>query len=122
MTDPDLAKQLITYADAITGFSWTQAVVFCFAVARNDSFTKTVTRTDGAVAATLGIFVGTGIYAFLASRCLASATTLDPATGNAVDVVHWVQLTRTLVIVGGGALSLFALWATKLGSRRSPSR
>ena len=92
MTDAALATQLMTYADAITGFSWAQAVVFCFAVARDDGSTKAVTKTDGAIATTLGLVAGTGIYALLVFKCVMWAGTLDRPSFAAATVSASVQL------------------------------
>ena len=40
MKEPELLKQLNTYADAVTAFSFGQAVLFCYALGKTDDFTK----------------------------------------------------------------------------------
>ena len=123
MTGPELIKQLTTYADAITAFALIQSIAFCFAVAQGDGFAKAVWRKHGAVAATIGLVVGTCLYCFLVTMCMVWVGRLDKTSGTTASstvtsALLIIQITRLSLIVVAGVLSLFALWATKLDPGR----
>jgi hypothetical protein len=103
----DLAKQLTTYADGITAFCVLQALAFIYAVAGNEVFSKRVVRTDGTIACTIGIVIGTGVYWFLVASC-ASSIHLTPPIPEGVETV------RICFIIGAGLMSVAALWLVKL--------
>jgi hypothetical protein len=116
MTSPELTQQLTQYADAITAFSMVQAIAFCYSVALGEGFAKAVTRGKGARVTTIGIIIGTGAYYFLVTRCVSLAEELDKRNSTIASVLSTIQATRLTLIVVGGLLSIFALWAIKLGS------
>src|ERR1700722_17382957 len=107
----ELAKQLITYADGITAFSVLQALAFIYALAGNELFCKRVVRTDGAIACTIGLIVGTGLYCLLVYGCAILTERLSlPLPHPDADI----EIARMSVIVAAGLLSGVALWLVKL--------
>jgi hypothetical protein len=106
----ELVKQLTTYADGITAFCVLQALAFIYTVAGNEVFSKRVVRTDGAIACTIGIVIGTGVYLFLVASCASSirALPLSPSIPEGVETV------RICFIIGAGLTSVAALWLIKL--------
>jgi hypothetical protein len=106
----DLAKQLTTYADGITAFCVLQALAFIYALTGNKFFYERVVRTDGAIACTIGIIIGTGLYWFLVCSCASSvrAQNLTPS------IPEGIETARICIIVSAGIVSAVALWLVKL--------
>lgn len=115
MNGHEVRNQLTTYADAITAFSFAQAVAFCYSMALGEGFAKTLWRDGGSWAATIGIVVGTALYCALVSRCIALTKKLEPTTGTVTTILSAIQKTRISIVLLSGGLSLLALWLTKFG-------
>jgi hypothetical protein len=110
MTDDDFIKQLTTYADAVTGFSFVQALAFVYAIAQEDNFAKHVFQRYGPTATTVCIIVGTCVYCLLVYKCMEWAAPFQAASGRTAKVARSIQKTRFAIIVTGGALSIATLW------------
>jgi hypothetical protein len=67
MNDADLVKQLNTYADAVTAFSFGQSILFLYAIGRGDNFTQNLLAWP--LATTFGTVVMTALYLAAVIRC-----------------------------------------------------
>ena len=135
MTNQELAKQLTTYADAITSFAWIQAIGFCFVMAKPKEVLDSILTGAGVILTSLGIVVGTVIYYRLTLHCMNWVEKLEKGeTRSAVDgtprvpssaknstderneVLQSIRKTRLILIVLSGVLPLLALILTKVGT------
>lgn len=110
MQPSEQEKQLTTYADGITAFCVLQALAFIYALAGNEFFYHRVVRTDGAIACTSGIIIGTGLYCFLVSRC----ATMIGKLHLTPPLPAGIEKARIWIIVVAGLVSAIALWLVKL--------
>jgi hypothetical protein len=92
MVSPDVQKQLLTYADAITAFSSAQFVAYVFLLARGDCFTLNVITSIG-WSTSLGAVANIG-YLSLVSLCYWTATCGSPQ----VEYAGAIQIVRCLII------------------------
>lgn len=138
MTNQELAKQLTTYADAITGFAWVQAIGFCFVMAKPEEVLHSILTYSGVIATSLGIVFGTIIYYLLTLRCMGWAEELERGgTASEADktapcpkaatesesrneILRSIRKARLALIVLAGSLALLALALTKIGITLKP--
>ena len=114
------AKQLITYADAITAFAVVQTIAFCFLIGQSDFFAKTVKEYWGWTAVLCGAIKG--CYAVGVLLCqhyypLLLKQTGIVAHGEWASVVLWVGVARVAVIV---SCAVFGIWMTLAVRSRHP--
>jgi hypothetical protein len=112
----EVAKQLATYADAITAFSVVQSVAFGFALAGNDLSAKMIRAPWWLVPGVC--LVAYTFYAITVWRCQHAEDTLfvgseesKKADGWAKEIRYW----RIWIIVLAAALSLIAYGLTRYG-------
>jgi hypothetical protein len=119
-----LAKQLVTYADAITAFSFVQSVAFGFALGQKD-FRTSVLKGLWIVALVLG--VAYAIYGVFVGRCRNGETGLLGLSDDA-KILQWRQgiwRGRFLVLCLGFVLSGIALtlvWYGDYLQKKNPSK
>jgi hypothetical protein len=101
--EPELLKQLNTYADAVTAFSFGQAVLFCYALGKTDDFTKSLV-TLPILTASLAA-VGTALYLLAVLRCHANVDKImGPAKDRGVQggIARELRRWRVGIIIGTG--------------------
>jgi hypothetical protein len=113
--DPkEIAKQLSTYADAITAFSFAEGVVFSLALG-SDDFKRNVLHCPEVVFA--GIILSTLIYLAMVLTChVGEDRLIGRLLETKADYWAWrVRLCRIGIIVFGAALPVGALYVNSRG-------
>jgi len=110
----ELAKQLVTYADAITAFSFAQSVGLVYAMVGQKEFR--IVLVEGKCFPLMGIFVGYGLYLYLVKSCHDGEDKLlgEPSKRAEIgDTVRKVRRLRRGIVIAAGfmsALTFFLMW------------
>jgi hypothetical protein len=106
----DFAKQLVLYADAITAFSFVQALGFIYLLAHGDCFTKNVLQTP--CLPIVGSIVGSVIYFFLVLGCNLGERSIFKTLAKTPPsrLVNWTWGVRYGIIILGLIFTLTVLW------------
>lgn len=112
--DRDFAKQLVLYADAITAFSFVQALGFIYLLAHGDCFTANVLKK--VLFPILGAIAGSVIYFVLVLGChLGERTVFKTLTKTPPSrLVNWTWGVRYGIIALGLIFTLTVLCLVKL--------
>jgi hypothetical protein len=101
MDENTLAKQLSTYADSFTGFSFVQGAAFCFLIVQSVPFACAL-RSNWCVAESL-LFIAGACYIWLLRRCHRGEDDLIGVPANRGErigkVVPVVRKVRFLLVV-----------------------
>src|SRR5258708_21287871 len=119
----ELAKQLGTYADAITVFSFVQSVTFSFAIADGKDFTKNVLRAEPVVFVLL--VLAYVLYGLLVYRCHQGEDELLEHIRSSPVIHTWTQKIRCwriAVIILALCISLVAMGLTACAKKPTCSR
>ena len=123
MDEKELAKQLNTYADAITGFAFVQGVGFGLVIGQNPNLSTSVAR-QWCIAAPI-IFVMTCGYFVMVRRCHSAEDELigapDKRGKEIGKVVPTIRTTRLLLIAVIGFAEIVLAIALGLWTPRSNS-
>jgi hypothetical protein len=112
----DLARQLTTYADAITAFSFVQSVAFGFGLAQHEVRESVLKASWIAALITIAAYVFYLVFVgvcWLGNGKLLHDSKPDPQTRK-WTIVLWCG--RFIVILLGALLCLLAIYMTAVGS------
>ena len=123
MGKEELAKQLVTYADAITAFSFVQSVAFGFALGQRE-FRESALKAPYLVIGV--VIVAYGFYTGFIYECSVGVAALLPGSSNADPTfADWTRRTwayRFCVVALAALLSVSAIISTMIGAHVEKTR